>query len=171
MEAIPQQVSSFQMTPVCTKLTQTNQHRVQLARHRERSQALKLVSSQGHHVQWFRLFTTQTLSQKVKKELKSSQFSTCQAVCPCTVLHTQKGTLFQFTQKSLVGQLESLPTWGRVLPTTALSWQTQGPRLPGPKSKSPCKVNAVHRQADWLGSFCLTAYMSGLQCVTQEHKS
>lgn len=99
-EAIPQQVSSFQMTPLCTKLTQTNQHRVQLARHGERPQALKLFSSQGHHVEWFRLFTTQTLSPKVKKELKSSQFSTCQAVCPCTVPHTAKGTLFQFTQKS-----------------------------------------------------------------------
>lgn len=111
MEAIPQQVSSFQMTPLCTKLTQTNQHRVQLARHGERSQALKLFSSHGHHVQWFRLFTTQTLSPTVKKELKSSQFSTCHTVCPCTVPHTPKGTLFQFTQKTLVGQLEPLPAW------------------------------------------------------------
>lgn len=134
MEAIQREVSSFRVTPVCTKLTQTNQHRVQLARHGERPQASKLFSSQDPHVQWFRLFTTQTLSPKVKKKLKSSQFSTCHAVCPCTVLHTPKGTLFQFTQKSLVGQLEPLPTWGRVLPTTALYWQTQSPRLPGPKS-------------------------------------
>lgn len=142
MKAIVQQVPSSHMTPMCIKLTKTNQHRVQLATQGERSPALNMFSTQGHCI--LRCLPHRRSAKQIRRDWHSASSPPGKLYVQGQCCTNPKALLSKLHKSPVQVSYSPCPLRAESHSTIMLSWRVQAPRLAGPKSQPWCEANAIH---------------------------